>query len=124
MPTNKSGEAIVQKARTMTLSPDGRKFKQAFDAAQFDTTVPVIPVGNRKKQNRKVKIQPRPIAGKGELKRLKLRKQAKMARGELAGATIRDFGEVTHIVKFSQGVCSKFGRCEGGTVFGQIRFII
>ena len=93
MPTDKSGEVLVQKARTMTLSPDGRKFKQAFDAAQFDATAPtVIPGAGRRRTKKRVKIQAKPIAGKGELKRLKLQKQAKVARGELAGATIRDFG--------------------------------
>merc|ERR1712196_178396 len=73
MPTDESGKQLVEEAREMTLSPDGRRYKRQFEAellAQKSVTVPKA----RKKTGKRVNIKEtnRQIAGKHTLAQMSL----------------------------------------------------
>ena len=48
LPTDQSGKELVDNARTLTLSPDGRKFKRRFDEEVLNATEPWAPKSERR----------------------------------------------------------------------------
>lgn len=87
LPTDQSGKELVDNARTLTLSPDGRKFKRRFDEEVLNATEPWAPKSRKKVVN--IEAKAKVIPGKAELSRLKMEKKSKRMMGSLAGPTTK-----------------------------------
>jgi len=94
MPTDDSGKQIVEEAREMTLSPDGRKYKRQFEAELLANKTVTAPPKKRVKSPKRVSIKEKnkQIAGKHTLKQMNMSKAQKKLAGELNGPRIKSYG--------------------------------
>ena len=94
MPTDDSGKQIVEEAREMTLSPDGRKYKRQFEAELLANKTITAPTKKQFKNAKRVSIKQKnkQIAGKHALKQMNMSKAQKKLAGELNGPRIKNYG--------------------------------